>query len=60
MKASSSREAAQKLGISLMTLQRCIATKRITPPRLQKVGGVTVRLWSASDIERVREQMKKK
>ena len=60
MKTHSSREAAAKLGISLMTLQRYIAAKKITAPRLQVVGGIRLRLWTSRDIERVGKQMKKK
>lgn len=59
MKNCSSREAAKQLGISLMTLQRYIAAKKITAPRLQIVGGIKLRLWAPRDIERVRRQMKK-
>jgi predicted site-specific integrase-resolvase len=60
MKAHSSREAANKLGISLMTLQRYIADGNwIKAPRLQKVGGVIVRLWTARDIERTRKIIEK-
>ncbi len=56
MNANSSREAAKKLGISLMTLQRYIADGNwIKAPRVQKVGGVNVRLWTARDIERARK-----
>jgi hypothetical protein len=43
-----------------MTLQRYIAARKISAPRLQTVGGVTVRLWTLHDIKRVRKQMKKK
>jgi predicted site-specific integrase-resolvase len=60
MKACSSREAAKKLKISLMTLQRYIADGNwIKAPVLQKIGGVKVRLWTARDIERARKLMKK-
>ena len=60
MNANSSREAAKKLGISLMTLQRYIADGNwIKAPRVQKVGGVNVRLWTARDIERARKLMEK-
>jgi|HubBroStandDraft_6_1064221.scaffolds.fasta_scaffold08260_5 hypothetical protein len=56
MKAHSSREAAKILGISLMTLQRYIADGNwIKAPRLQKVGGMKARLWTARDVERVRK-----
>jgi predicted site-specific integrase-resolvase len=60
MKAYSSREAAKKLGISLMTLQRYIADGNwIKAPRLQNVGGVKVRLWTDRDVERARKLMEK-
>ena len=60
MQACSSRDAAKELGISMMTLHRHITSKRIKAPRLQKVGGVTVRLWSKADIERARKMMERK
>jgi len=60
MKALSSREAAKRLKVSLMTLQRYIAAKKITAPRVQIIGGIRVRLWTASEIERARKQMTKK
>jgi len=60
MKTCSSREAAKKLKISLMTLQRYIAGGNwIKAPVLQNVGGVKVRLWTERDIERARKLMKK-
>ena len=60
MKTVSSREAAKKLGISLMTLQRYIADRNwIKAPPLQRVGGVTVRLWSSRDIQRARKLIEK-
>jgi predicted DNA-binding transcriptional regulator AlpA len=60
MNANSSREAAKMLGISLMTLQRYIADGNwIKAPRVQKVGGVSVRLWTARDIERARKLIEK-
>lgn len=59
MKAHSSREAANMLGISLMTLQRYIADGNwIKAPRLQKVGGIKARLWTVRDIARARRLMK--
>jgi excisionase family DNA binding protein len=59
MKACSSREAARRLGISLMTLQRYIAAKKISAPRVQSLGEVRVRLWTARDLERVKRQIEK-
>lgn len=60
MKTYSSREAAKKLGISLMTLQRYIADANwIKAPRLQRVGGVRIRLWTNFDIQRARRLIEK-
>ena len=57
MKAVSTREAAGKLGISLISLQRYIAAKKITPPKLRALGSVRVRLWTERDIKRVRKEL---
>jgi hypothetical protein len=57
MKSVSTREASRKLGISLISVQRYIAAKRITAPKLQKIGGVRLRLWTDRDIKRVRRQL---
>ena len=51
----STREAAKKLGVTILTLQRHVSAKTIDAPKLQTVGGVTVRLWSARDIEKARK-----
>ena len=57
MNAVSTREAALKLGISLISLQRYIAAKKISAPKLQSIGGVRVRLWTERDIKRVRKEL---
>ncbi len=54
----STREAAKKLGVNLVTLQRHIAAKTISAPALQRVGGVKVRLWTARDIAKARKVLK--
>jgi len=51
----STREAAAKLDIALVTLQGHVAKKTVHGPPLVKVGGVKVRLWSAVDIQRARK-----
>jgi hypothetical protein len=51
----STRDAAKKLGVHLITLQRHVSAKTIDAPPLQHVGGVSVRLWSARDIEKARK-----
>jgi excisionase family DNA binding protein len=54
----STPQAAKKLGVSLMTLNRYIAAKKIPMPPV-RIGGVRVRLWSEDDIQRVREVLPK-
>jgi len=51
----STREAAKKLGRTILTLQRHIAAGTIKAPPLLRVGTVSVRLWSDRDIERARK-----
>ena len=55
MKALSTREAARKLGVHLITLQRHVSAGSVPAPAMQSVGGVKVRLWTARDIERARK-----
>lgn len=52
----STRDAAKSVGISRATLQAWISSRKISAPKTIKVGRVSVRLWSVSDIERLREQ----
>jgi len=55
MKGFSTLEAAKELGVSRLTLQRHVASKKVNAPPLQNVGGVRVRLWTARDIEKARK-----
>ncbi len=56
MKAQcSTREAAKKLGITILTLQRHVSAETFEAPPLQKIGGVKIRLWSERDIEKARK-----
>lgn len=54
MSAYSTRQAAEKLGISLISLQRYIAQKKVPVPAITKVGGGKLRIWTEQDIENVR------
>jgi len=56
-KSLSTSQAAAKLGVSRMTLQRHIAAETFPLPKLTEVGGVTVRLWSDQDIARARKAL---
>lgn len=51
----STRQAAQRLGLSLITLQRYIAKKKIPVPALKRVGAGKFRIWTNEDIEKVRK-----
>lgn len=55
MATYSTPEAARKCGIHHITLQRWVSEGRIKAPRLQRIGGVVVRLWDDRDVERVRK-----
>ena len=50
----STSQFVRRLKIGRATLHRWIADGKISPPRKRKVGGVTVRLWTKQDVERVR------
>jgi excisionase family DNA binding protein len=58
MKLFSTSEAAKKLGIHRVNLQNAVKNRRIPAPKLTKVGGVSVRLWTTRDIERARKVMR--
>ncbi len=47
-------EAADRVGISLVTLQRWIAAGKVKAPRPTLIGAVGYRLWSAKDIEKLK------
>jgi predicted DNA-binding transcriptional regulator AlpA len=55
----STPQAAKKLGLSLITLNRYIAAKKVPVPPVQVVGGSRVRAWSKRDIEKVRKLLPK-
>ena len=61
MKTYSTREAAAKLGISLMTLQRYVADGNwIKAPKVKQLGKVKARIWTDRDIGRARKMMMNK
>jgi len=59
MSGYSTREAAKKLGISKTALNRYIAAEKVPAPAAQVIGGVEVRSWNSTDIERVRKILPK-
>ena len=50
----STRQAAKKLGRTILTLQRHIKAGTIDAPALLTVGTAKMRLWSDRDIEKAR------
>jgi excisionase family DNA binding protein len=47
-------EAAEAIGVTRATLHAWIKRGRVKPPKLQIGNGHAVRLWSASDVARLR------
>ena len=54
LKTYSTGDAAKKIGVSRQTLQAWIDKNSFPTPKLQKVGRVTIRLWTNLDIEQAR------
>jgi hypothetical protein len=50
----STAQAARHLKIGYATLHRWIASGKLKPPKLRKIGGVSVRMWGREDIQRAR------
>jgi excisionase family DNA binding protein len=55
MASYSTSEAAKKCKVHHITLQRWVSDGKVPAPRKTRVGGVTVRLWTDSDLEWVRK-----
>jgi excisionase family DNA binding protein len=53
-KAFSTSDAAKQIGVSRQTLQSWIEKKRFPAPTLEKVGRVSIRLWTEANIKRAR------
>ncbi len=51
-------EAAEAVGITRVTLQTWIKARKITAPKTRLRRGVGVRLWTESDIARLRSAKK--
>lgn len=54
MRDYATRDVAKTLGLSLITLKRYIAAKKIPVPPLKILGNVRVRVWTERDIEAIR------
>jgi excisionase family DNA binding protein len=47
-------EAAKAVGITRATLQDWIRKRKFAAPKLGRVGNISVRLWTASDVARLK------
>lgn len=54
----STREAANKIGRNLASIQRLIAAGIIEPPPVVEVATQRVRLWTERDIAKARKALK--
>ncbi len=59
VKRYSTRQAARRLGVGQPALYRWIRDGRVRPPRKRSLGGISIRLWTARDLTRVRRYMEK-
>ncbi len=60
MRRYSTSQVAKMLGVHQPNLQRLIREKRIPFPLLQRVGKLRIRLWTAKDVRRAREAIRRK
>ena len=59
MNKLSTNQVAKKLGIGIATLTRHIQAGKVPAPPETMAGGMRMRLWSESDIERLKEALPK-
>jgi excisionase family DNA binding protein len=53
-KTYTTTEAAKAVGITRATLQDWIKKRKFAAPKLGRVGNISVRLWTASDVARLK------
>jgi len=58
-KRLTTEQAAKAVGISRATLQAWIKARKITPPAPTLEGAVAKRLWTESDLSRLRKAKEK-
>ena len=59
MSKLSTKQVAKKLGLTGASLSRYIKAGKITAPPETMAGGIKLRLWSETEIERLREELPK-
>jgi excisionase family DNA binding protein len=53
-KTYTTSEAAEQAGITRATLQDWIKKRKLVAPKLTKLANIVVRLWTASDVARLK------
>ena len=59
MDVYSTSQAARKVGISRVTLERWISTGKVKAPTALRHAPLRVRLWTEQDVERLRKSKEK-
>jgi predicted transcriptional regulator len=59
MNTFSTRQVAQRLGITHAALSKYISAKKIPAPKAVTSGGMTIHLWTEDEIEHVRKMLPK-
>lgn len=54
------KQAAKKLHVHRVTLQNWIMEGSIPAPKIQNIGGGSMRLWDEADIEKARRVIAKR
>jgi hypothetical protein len=55
MRTRSTAEVADEIGVSKLTLVRWLLAGKLKEPRRVKQGGIELRLWTETDVERARK-----
>jgi excisionase family DNA binding protein len=55
MRTYSTAQAAQLIGVHKTTLKRWLISGKVSEPRRIGNGGISARVWTGRDIERVRK-----
>jgi DNA-binding transcriptional MerR regulator len=57
-KTYTTKQAADAVGITRATLQDWIKKRKFLPPELKRLGNVGARLWTTSDVARLKATKK--
>lgn len=55
LRTYTTKDAAKAAGITRATLQDWIKKRKFAAPKLGRVGNISVRFWTASDVARLKK-----